>query len=236
MAYRNILSQMFDVRPLKASGDLDLERIKKIRHILDLARKNKVFLKVEKDYEANRIINLKKKVDQKIVVAPTKRLKRAKKSFQIFSDEQVLKSLLAGNNSVEFEVSSPEIYESSLPSREEILATLEEIEEIDRYLEEHGLEIETETPQLEELKSEIEELKADIFDLDKYLSPAENDVITIADQEPVVEPVLSEAEILIGTLPVEVSTEKKEASFDKLLFAQAIEKAYEPSRASNLIG
>ena len=235
MAYRNILSQMFDVRPLKASGDLDLERIKKIQHILDLAKKTKVYLKLEKDYEANRVINLRKKIEQKIIAAPAKKLKRDKKSFQIFSDEQVLKSLVAGNNSVEFEGSSPEIYESSLPSREEILATLEEIEKIDRYLEEHGLEIETETPQLEELKSEIEELKADIFDLDKYLSPAENDVITIADQELAVEPVLSEAEIPLRTLSAQVSAEEKEVYFDRSFLEQAIEKEPELSASSNLI-
>ncbi len=66
MGYRNILSQMFDVRPRNAVGDLDLERIKKIRHILDLAKKHKVYLKLEKDYEANRTVNLKKKKTKKI--------------------------------------------------------------------------------------------------------------------------------------------------------------------------
>jgi len=235
MAYRNILSQMFDVRPLKASGDLDLERIRKIRHILDLAKKTKVYLKLEKDYEANRVINLRKKIEQKIIAAPAKKLKRAKKSFQIFSDEQVLKSLLAGNNSVEFEASSPEIYENSLPSREEILATLEEIEEIDCYLEEHGLENETEVSQLEELKSEIEELKADIFDLDKYLRPAQDDVISIVDQEPAVEPVLAETGISLETLLADDSAEEKEAYFNQSFFGQAIEKESELSAPSNLI-
>lgn len=235
MAYRNILSQMFDVRPRNARGDLDLERIRKIRHILDLANKTKVLLKLEKDYEANRIINLRKKIDQKIVVAPTKRLKRAKKSFQIFSDEQIIRSLLAGNNSVEFEVSSPDVYGGSLPSREEILATLDEIEEINRYLEEHGLEDETEVPQLEELKTEIEELKADIFDLDQCLGPAQDDVIPIVDQEPADEPVLAEAEIPTETLSEEASVEKKEASSNQLLTEEAIEKTYEPSKSSNII-
>lgn len=232
MGYRNVFSQMFDVRPLTERGDLDLERIKKIQHILDLARKNKVYLKLGKDYEANRVINLRKKIVQKLIPISAKKLKKKdKKPIQIFSDEQVLKSLLAGNNSIRWGISSPEVDEISYPSREEILATLEEIEEANRYLEEYGLEEVEPSSDVAELKAEIEELQTDrFFDLDQFLKPQESDIIL----ESVVELEAKLAPPLSFLVEAEISPEVLSAK-EQILFEPTIELEKKSRSSTNLV-
>ncbi len=185
---------MFDVRPRTAQGDLDLERIKKIQQVLDLAAKAKVYLKIAKDYEASRLVDLREETPQKRNFKKTP--KKRKNLGQIFSDEQVLKSLLGGRVGVWED-------KSSYPSREEILATLQEIEELNQSLQAGGLEADELAENLvQELKTEIAQIDAeDFFDLDELLKPQASDVLVSAfvpGPEAVVSP---KAEILTAELP-----------------------------------
>jgi len=184
MAYKKVLSQLFDVRPLNASGDLDFERIKKIRHILDLAKKNKVFLKPEKDYESKRTVNLKKKIEKKVTVANPYIF--AQKSGQIFSDEQILKSLLDFGSCVELGKTDQENYKISQPSREEILAILDEVEKIDKYLKGLGPDQKEiigrpNKPAVILAADQIREAQLcepdEVFDLEQFLGATKDDIV-----------------------------------------------------------
>ena len=72
MGYRDIKTQLFDVRPRKSGGELDEERIAKIQRILDLAQKEILKFSAEKrdDFSSGRIINLRKQAAENSVVKP----------------------------------------------------------------------------------------------------------------------------------------------------------------------
>ena len=62
MAYKNIFSQMFDVRPRDKRGDLDWGKINRIKALLDLAGKKEGPASIIK---SARVVNLKKSAEEK---------------------------------------------------------------------------------------------------------------------------------------------------------------------------
>ena len=115
MGYKNVHSQMFDVRPLKKSGELDLEKIARIKQVLDLvdwAREEGLWKRCER---------------------PTRLKKASVKARRIKKIEQEVKPLISENvRYPKFKVCEP--VEASEPTLEEILDVLGRIEEINQRL------------------------------------------------------------------------------------------------------
>ncbi|MBU1102804.1 DUF4012 domain-containing protein [Patescibacteria group bacterium] len=182
MAYRNVFSQMFDVRPCTQLGGLDLERIEKIQRVLDLAQTKagqEPQLKSEKEYEARRVVDLREKIAKKLLLG------NAGKPVQPLSpDEQILKYLIP-EKSIEPPSYNPEILENSYPTREEILAQLEEIERINIYLQEHNF-IDEETK--EQVAEAIDESQDELLNILARVSPAdfveEQQISKVIEEEP----------------------------------------------------
>lgn len=116
MSYRNVFSQMFDVRPRSQAGDLDLEKIKRIEAILNL-RPGQVLLASE------RIINLRPGLE-KLNVGPVK-INIAEFSRQL--KEERLDKI----EQLDF---WPEDEEEISPSQSEILSVFDIIEATDQIL------------------------------------------------------------------------------------------------------
>ena len=150
MARRFIFSQMFDVRPRKNSGELDLEKIKKIEALLNL----KI---VELMPLSQRIINLKprfKKIE--ILNEEPQEENEAEEILETAGDNQGSKieqlRSISGNESMQ------DLLEISLPDQSEIFSILEAIESADQLFKEKKQEqivaIKIEQPEISE-RSEI---------------------------------------------------------------------------------
>ena len=112
MAYKFIFSQMFDVRPRKESGDLDLEKIRKIQAILNL-RAEEI---EEVIIHSGRIIDLKNKIngqEKPNKATKTKLAELVRPAFLLRAQEPI---------------------EIGVPRAEEILSIFEMIEEAEQFL------------------------------------------------------------------------------------------------------
>ena len=105
MGYRFVFSQMFDVRPRTLSGDLDLEKIKKIEAFLDLKIDDPV-------PQSQRIINLRPKL----------------KHLEILNEkpEQIISIVPAITKNPRRKIDFwPEFFESNIPDESEILSVFD---------------------------------------------------------------------------------------------------------------
>jgi len=120
MGYRFVFSQMFDVRPRTLSGDLDLEKIKKIEAFLDLKIDDPV-------PQSQRIINLRPKL----------------KHLEILNEkpEQIISIVPAITKNPRRKIDFwPEFFESNIPDESEILSVFDIIEATEQLLKESEAE------------------------------------------------------------------------------------------------
>lgn len=131
MAYRNVFSQMFDVRPRKETGDLDLEKIEKIVGILNLKAEGWLAEVVPKE----KIIDLKNQpLGIYVENEPIKKRRKRKARLASGENKDSLSYLTPSLSEERGRDFWPEFYQEIAPSQEEIISILEMIEATDQAL------------------------------------------------------------------------------------------------------
>ncbi len=175
MGYRFVFSQMFDVRPRRESGDLDLEKIKKLEAILNLKIGEKtetseriIDLRPAQSLEKIRLIVRGEASEESFLPRPNKKIKQAK---------------------ISFDWSQP--LEISHPRAEDIYSVFEAVEEIERSLKNEELVIENEPLEEESVKDAEQD---EIESVDFMPSLADDVEIKIA---PISEEPIAASQVLV---------------------------------------
>jgi len=129
---------MFDVRPVQATGDLDLEKIKKIKNCVDLRgvviRKREIQeTRTEKkfDYRSN-FKNIEEKPNSSVFIELVEALKKESDFDENFAEDYIKEVKLIPSDFT----GSEDLILEDLPSREEILAELARIDKEEDELKE----------------------------------------------------------------------------------------------------
>ncbi len=182
---RNILNALFDVRPVKKSGDLDLSRIRKIGQILDLSE----IVKKKKEEEINLNQNLLR-IKAKPIVRKIKLSVKPKSKKKISRPKKIYKKK---RERIEEQILTREEIptEEKIPTREEILNELELIErenqELEKFRIHSGIAKATEeiiTKEMPESNFPEEEIPEEILPEEKVEEPLTENL----KEEPAEEP------------------------------------------------
>lgn len=124
--FKRVFSALYDIKPVTATGGLDVEKIKKISAVLNLKEENK---SVEKKQ-----INVLNLFDTKKEIAELKENTQENVSLPEKRGEEILVENFLGKRPINLILKTNNDDLDVLPSREEILAELNRIENFEEFL------------------------------------------------------------------------------------------------------